>query len=109
MKIYIIHSPSTSENYIENVRLLERIIINGKDCVVNQLPDQVKDMGDKELYDMYKDKIKESNTVIAMKEWDKSVTGNPEMAEALKHSINIVFEKQLDKLGREMLGGKHNG
>ena len=93
MKIYIIHSPSTSENYIGEVRSLEEWIIEHGDCVMNPLPDQLKDIGDNELYDMYKDKIKDSCCVVAMPDWDKSSTGNPEMAEALKHSVDIMFLK----------------
>lgn len=93
IRIYIIHSPSTSENYINNVRSLEEIINKDGDCVMNPLPDQLKDIGDKELYDMYKDNIKDSDVVIAMPDWSKSSTGNPEMAEALKHSVDILFLK----------------
>ena len=92
MKIYIIHSPRT-ENYIDNVRQLEESIIKNGDCVVNPLPDKPKDMEEKELYSMYKDKIKDSDYVVVMPEWSRSVTGNPEMAEALKHSVDILFMK----------------
>ena len=93
MRIYIIHSPSTSENYIDNVLSLEDKIIGNGDHVMNPLPDQVKGIGNKELYEMYKHKIKDSDKVLAMKDWSKSSTGNPEMAEALIHSVDIIFEK----------------
>ena len=93
MRFYIIHSPSTSENYIDNVHRLEESIIRDGDCVMNPLPDQLKDIGEKELYDMYKDNIKDCDVVLAMQDWSKTSTGNPEMAEALKHSVDILFLK----------------
>lgn len=93
MRIYIIHSPSTSENYIDNVLSLEQKVIGNGDHVMNPLPNQLKDIGNKELYEMYSHKIKDSDKVLVMKDWSKSSTGNPEMAEALKHSVDITFEK----------------
>lgn len=93
MRIYIIHSPSTSENYIDNVLSLEDKIIGNGDHVMNPLPDQVKGVGNKELYEMYGHKIKDCDKVYVMKGWAKTCTGNPEMAEALKHSVDISFEK----------------
>lgn len=93
MRIYIIHSPSTSENYIDNVLSLEQLIIQNGDSIMNPLPDQPSNIGNDALYEMYKDKIKDSDCVAAMDDWCKSSTGNPEMAEALKHSIDILFLK----------------
>lgn len=93
MRIYIIHSPSTSENYIDNVLSVEQKLIENGDHVMNPLPDQVKGVGNKELYEMYGHKIKDSDKVLVMKDWSKSSTGNPEMAEALMHSVDISFEK----------------
>lgn len=93
MRIYIIHSPSTSENYIDNVLSLEQTMIENGEYVMNPLPDQPGNIGNKELYEMYKHKIKDSDKVVVMKDWSKSSTGNPEMAEALKHSVDILFLK----------------
>ena len=93
MRIYIIHSPSKSENYIDNVLSLEQEIIKIGDEVMNPLPDHPGDIGNKGLYEMYKDKIKDSDFVVVMPDWSKSSTGNPEMAEALKHSVDILFLK----------------
>ena len=93
MRIYIIHSPSTSENYIDNVLSLEQEIIENRDHVMNPLPDKPSSIGNKELYEMYGHKIKDSDKVLAMKDWSHSSTGNPEMAEALKYSVDITFER----------------
>lgn len=93
MRIYIIHSPSTSENYIDNVLAVEQKIIENGDHVMNPLPDQVKNISNTKMFKMYKDKIKNSDMVFVMKGWSKSSTGNPEMAEAMIHSVNIEFEK----------------
>lgn len=93
MRIYIIHSPSTSENYIDNVLSLEQKIIENRDHVMNPLPDQLKHIGNKEMYEMYGHKIKDSDKVVVMKDWSKSSTGNPEMAEALMHNVDITFER----------------
>ena len=93
MRIYIIHSPSTSENYIDNVLSLEEKIIEKRDHVMNPLPDQPENIGNKELYEMYGHKIKDCDKVVVMKDWSKTSTGNPEMAEALMRSKDIVFEK----------------
>ena len=91
MRIYIIHSPSTTENYIDNVLSLEQKLIENREHVMNPMPDQPSNIGNREMYEMYKHKIKDSDKVVVMKDWCKSSTGNPEMAEALKHSINIEF------------------
>lgn len=93
MRIYIIHSPSTSENYIDNVLSLERKLIENGDHVMNPLPDQSNGIGNKDMYEMYNHKIKDCDKVLAMKEWEKSSTGNPEMAEALIHGKDITFER----------------
>lgn len=93
MRVYIIHSPSTSENYIDNVLSLEQRIIDNGDHVMNPLPDQATNIKNRELYEMYGEKIKNSDKVVAMKDWHKSSTGNPEMAETLKYSVDIKFEK----------------
>ena len=60
---------------------------------MNPLPDHPGDIGNKGLYERYKDKIKDSDFVAVMPDWSKSSTGNPEMAEALKHSVDILFLK----------------
>lgn len=93
MRIYIIHSPSTSENYIDNVLSVEQKLIENGDHVMNPLPDQVKNISNTEMFKMYKDKIRNSDKVFAMKNWQRTDTGNVEVAEALIHSIDIEFEK----------------
>lgn len=93
MRVYIIHSPSTSENYIDNVLLVEQKLIENGDHVMNPLPDQASSVGNKELYEMNKHKIKDCDMVYVMKGWPHTCTGNPEMAEALMYSKDIIFEK----------------
>lgn len=93
MRIYIIHSPSTSENYIDNVLSLEQKIIENRDHVMNPLPDQVKNISNSEMFKMYKEKIKDSDMVFVMKGWQDTDTGNVEMAEAMIHCVDIKFEK----------------
>ena len=93
MRIYIIHSPSTAENYIDNVLALEDKIIENGDHVMNPLPDQVKNISNTEMFKMYREKIKSSDKVIAMKNWQRTDIGNVEMAEEMLYSIDIKFEK----------------
>ena len=92
MRIYIIHAPNNSENYIDMVLATEEKLIEEGHHIVNPLPDKPF-VSQEELHEMYKAKIALCDRVYAMEHWDKSAYGNPEMAEAMKLRKTITFEQ----------------
>ena len=49
MRVYIIHSPSSSENYIDRTLQAEQKLTEGGDHVMNPLPDQNRHIGNEAL------------------------------------------------------------
>lgn len=95
MRIYIIHSPNSTENYIDNVLSTEQKLIKSGENVVNPLPDQIKAISNEELHNMYASKIEQCDAVYAMENWDKTVLGNAEMAQAMSLRKTIMFEQKV--------------
>lgn len=95
MRIYIIHSPSNTENYIDNVLATEQKLIKGGDHVVNPLPDQVKAISNEDLHNMYASKMETCDAVYAMDGWDKTDQGNAAMADAMILRKTIMFEQRI--------------
>lgn len=95
MRIYIIHSPSTSENYIDKTLSAEQYLIEQGHHVMNPMPDQQNSISNKELHDMYGHKIRDCEAAYAMEGWDKTDIGNAEMAELMIHRKTIMFEQQV--------------
>lgn len=92
MRVYIIHAPNNSENYIDRVLTTEKKLIAQGHHIVNPLPDRT-DIRPKELHEMYKGKIVLCDYVYAMDGWDKSAFGNLEMAKTMIHKKTICFEQ----------------
>ena len=95
MRIYIIHSPSNTENYIDNVLATEQKLIKRGEHIVNPLPDQVKEISNEELHNMYSRKIEQCDAVYAMENWDKTDQGNAAIAEAMLLRKTIMFEQKV--------------
>lgn len=95
MRIYIIHSPSNTENYIDNVLATEQKLIKSGDHVVNPLPNQVKEISNEDLHNMYASKIEQCDAVYAMEGWDKTDWGNAAMVEAMLLRKTIMFEQRV--------------
>ena len=93
MKIYIIHSPSTSENYIDRTLSTEKDLIQKGYQVLNPLPDQQKHISDKEMHCMYGHKMRDCDAAYAMDGWSKTEIGNAEMVELMIHKKTIMFEQ----------------
>lgn len=93
MRIYIIHSPSNSENYIDRVLATERKLIDEGHHILNPLPEQEKLISDKEMHFMYGYKMRDCDVAYAMDGWSKSEIGNAEMAEMMICKKTITFEQ----------------
>lgn len=95
MRIYIIHSPRFTENYIDRIIQTEKELIKDGHHVMNPLPDQMQGIGELELHKMYASKIKDCDAVFAMEGWDKTDIGNCEMSEAIILRKTITFEQKV--------------
>lgn len=95
MRVYIIHSPSDSENYIDRTLQAERQLIESGDHVMNPLPDQNKHIGNEALNNIYGNLIEYCDMVYAMEGWDKTNTGNKEMTAAMLNRKTITFEQKV--------------
>lgn len=97
MRIYIIHSSDKEENYIDRTLQVEKKLTDEGCNIMNPLPDQNKNIGNKALNSIYGGLIQYCDMVYAMEGWDKtpSNTGDKEMAEAMVHRRTIVFEQKV--------------
>ena len=93
--IYIIHSPSNSENYIDRTLATEHKLMKEGHCIVNPLPDQHGHISNEELHAMYGHKMRDCDVAYCMEGWDKHVMGNYELAEVIIHRKIIAFEQQV--------------
>ena len=95
MRIYIIHSPSNSENYIDRTLATEEKLIKEGHQVMNPLPDQNEHISNEALNAMYGHKMKDCDVAYAMEGWDRTRVGNAEMAEMMIQRKIIAFEQKV--------------
>lgn len=97
MRIYIIHSPKTSENYFERIRATEEMLLDAGHYVLNPLPENVEqEAPDYDNADDFKEnapKINICDVVYAMEGYAKEDIGNKVMAEAMVLRKTIAFEQ----------------
>ncbi len=93
--IYIIHSPSDAENYIDRTLATERQLTEEGHIVMNPLPDQANLISNEDMHFMYAHKIFDCDAAYAMDEWSKTTIGNAEMAEMMLRRKTIYFEQQV--------------
>lgn len=94
-KVYIIHSPSNSKNYIDRTLAAERLLMEEGHEVVNPLPDQMKVIDNESLHFIHGYKMRHSDVAYAMEGWDRTDIGNAEMAEMMIHRKVITFEQKV--------------
>lgn len=93
--IYIIHSPSNSENYIDRILATEHKLIKEGYTIMNPLPDQHTHISNESLHAMYGHKMRDCDVAYAMEGWDRTRIGNAEMAEIIIHRKIITFEQKV--------------
>ena len=93
MRIYIIHSPENTENYIERIKSAEEALIELGHHILNPLPEELPEISNEILCKIYGEKIIKCDAVFAMLDWDKSDTSNKEMARAHIMKKIITFEQ----------------
>lgn len=93
--IYIIHSPSNSENYIDRILATEKELMRAGYHIMNPLPDQHKHINNESLHAMYGHKMRDCELAYAMDGWDRTRVGNAEMAEMFMHRKIIAFEQKV--------------
>ena len=94
-KVYIIHSPSDSENYIDRTLTTELELAKGGHIIMNPLPDQHRCIDNKSLHMIHGHNLQASDVVYAMEGWGETEIGNAEMAEAMIRRKIITFEQQV--------------
>lgn len=93
--IYIIHSPSNSENYIDRILATEHALMKERHTIMNPLPDQHTHICNESLHAMYGHKMRDCDVAYAMEGWDRTRIGNAEMAEIIIHRKIITFEQKV--------------
>lgn len=101
MKIYIIHSPKSEENYFEHIRETEKRLTEYGHSVLNPLPEGVEEKEPEwdniNFYRTYAPRINDCDMVYAMFGWEATNLSEHEIKEAMNLKKHIVFE-QLPKL-----------
>ena len=97
MKIYIIHSPKTSENYFEHIRAVEQKLTEYGHSVLNPLPEGTEEKEPEwdniNFYRTYASRMDYCEMVYVMLGWEETHLSNLEMKEAVKLKKHIVFEQ----------------
>ena len=93
--IYIIHSPSNSENYIDRILATEHKLMEEGHTIVNPLPDQHRHISNESLHAMYGHKMRDCDLAYCMDGWGRTRIGNTEFAEMMIHRKIIAFEQQV--------------
>lgn len=94
-KIYIIHSPSNSENYIERTLAAEKKFMEEGHEIVNPMPDQMPAVDNESIHFIHGYKMRHCDMAYAMEGWDRTRVGNAEMAELMIHRKTITFEPKV--------------
>ena len=96
MRIYIVHSSSNTEQYIERIKATEEKLIEYGHHIVNPLPEGVEgEFANDDFFKLYASKINICDVLYVMLGWENSDISQYEIKEGISLRKSLLFEKPI--------------